>query len=243
MYRLCKHIEINTAYNIHNRTNNRCDKLSQKVYSHIMQRILPPVLFTSLLACALSSASVYANSKTLFRYTNAQGSQVITDAIPPQYASQGYDIINSSGQVISVVPPEPSAEEKAKSQREQAEKQRMAKWDKELLSRYSSTEDIEATKQRRVKDIENSIFSLRLTLKNISETITFYQAEAATNERQGEAVSTDTLNAINRLQKDRTFIEDEIDKKEDKKKQVADNYNKDIARFNEIKPTKQHSYP
>lgn len=221
---------------------NGCDKVGKRVYSHSMHRILTRLLFAGLLASLLAGRDAYANSTTLFRYINAQGSQVITDAIPPQYATKGYEVINSNGQVLRVIPPELSTEEKEKSQRLQAEKQRIEKWDKELLSRYSSVDDIEATQQRRIKGIENSIFSLRLTLKNISETITFYQAEAATKERQGEAVTTDTLSAIDRLQKDRSFIEMEIEKKENNKKAVANNYNKDIQRFKEIKPEKNNPY-
>lgn len=205
----------------------------------MMTRLHASTIFILLLANVLAYTPAYAQSKTLFRYYNDQGSKVISDAIPPKYAVKGYEIINSSGQVIQVIPPEPSAEEKAQFQQEKAEKRRLEKWDKELLSRYSSVDDIEATKLRRVKGIENSIFSLRLTLKNISETIKFYQAEAATHERQGEDISTDTLSSIERLQKDRDFIEAEILRKESSKLQTVNNYNKDIARFKIIKPEKR----
>jgi chromosome segregation ATPase len=183
---------------------------------------------------------VDAQSKTFFRYENEQGSKVMTDAIPPQYAVKGYEVINSSGIVIKVVPPEPSPEEKARIQKEKAEKRRLEKWDKELLSRYSSVNDIESTKSRRITGLENSIFSLRLTLKNISETIKFYQAEAATHERQGEDVSADTLASIERLQNDRDFIEAEISKKDSSKTQVSNDYDKDIVRFKQIKPERKY---
>lgn len=196
---------------------------------------LHTILLTTLLAGLSASISTYADSKSLFRYINDKGSKVISDAIPPQYARKGYEVIGSKGQIIEIVPPEPSAEEKLQIQQEKAEQRRLAKWDKELLSRYSSVNDIEATKLRRIKGIDNSIFSLRLTLKNISETIKFYQAEAATHERQGAEVSSDTLVSIERLQKDRDFMMTEIAKKENYKAQVTHQYDSDMERFTKIK--------
>ncbi len=197
-----------------------------------LKSLLPLTLVLTSLYASLS----LAQGQTLFRYLNEEGRKVISDVIPPEYAIKGYEVIGSKGQVVRVVPPEPSDEEKARIQQAKAEKRRLEKWDKELLSRYSSTRDIEATQSRRVKGIENSIFSLRLTLKNISETIKFYQAEAATHERQGAEVSTDTLASIERLQKDRDFIVDENMKKERYKKKISDQYNNDIERFKQIKP-------
>lgn len=79
---------------------------------------------------------------------------------------------------------------------------------------------------------------MRLTLKNISETIKFYQAEAAKNERQGDEISDDTVSAINRLQKYHNFIQLEIEKKKKGKKIVSDLYNKNIKCFQKIKPEK-----
>jgi hypothetical protein len=197
------------------------------------------LLCTALSITVLCYAfDAHAQSKAFFRYTNDQGSKVITDVIPPRYTSKGYELIDSTGKVIKVVLPELSAEEKARVDTKKAHAQRMAKWDKELLSRYSNVNDIKEMKARRLKDISNSIYSLRLTLKNISTTITHYQAEAAANERQGEEVPKETLSSIARLQNDRSFIEVEIDRKEQRRQQVNGNYDKDIIRFDEIKPVK-----
>jgi hypothetical protein len=195
------------------------------------------LLITIATVCSFSSVSAVAE-KTLFRYTNDQGGKVISDAIPPKYAARGYELIDSKGQLIKLVPPEPTPEEKAQFEKVQAEQRYLEKWDKELLSRYSTLNDIKATKKRRLEGMDNSIYSLRLTLSNISETIKHYQAEAASNERQGEKISDETLSSITRLQKDRDFIEEEIKRKEKIKQEVNDSYDADIKRFGEIKPEK-----
>lgn len=192
-----------------------------------------------IIAMTLSTTVFSAQNSTFFRYINDQGVRVIADSIPPEYTVKGYDIIDSQGQIIKTIPPELNQKEKALRIKQNAEKRRMAEWDKELLARYSTIDDIKATKKRRLKGVDNSIFSLRLTLNNISETIKHYQAEAAANERQGETVSKDTLSSITRLQKDRVFIEDEIKRKKKRREEVATNYDKDIDRFRIIKPAKK----
>lgn len=203
-----------------------------------MKTHLKRFLITCLVCIATTNPHVYAQGKTFFRYTNDQGSQVISDAIEPKYAVRGYDIIDSKGGIIKTVPAELSPEEKIRLKQEKEEQRRIEKWDAELLSRYSTVEDIQATKKRRLEGVSNSIYSLKLTLSNISDTIKHYQAEAAANERQGEQVSEDTLFSISRLQKDRVFFEQEIERKEKHKQELTISYDKDIQRFKIIKPTK-----
>jgi hypothetical protein len=210
--------------------------MGSKNIRHSRIRRLLCIVFSIAVLCHIVNA--HAQSKTFFRYTNDQGGKVITDVIPRQYVSKGYELIDSKGKVIKVVLPELSAEEKARIDTEKTNTRRLAKWDKELLTRYSNTNDIKEAKARRLKDISNSIYSLRLTLKNISKTITSYQAEAAANERRGEDVPKETLSSIARLQKDRSFIQVEIDRKEQTKQQISDSYDNDILRFGEIKPAK-----
>ena len=51
-------------------------------------------------------ASKQQGPQKLYRYRDAKGMVVIDDAVPPQFARNGYEVLNSSGQVIEVVPPE-----------------------------------------------------------------------------------------------------------------------------------------
>lgn len=195
-----------------------------------MKRLSKLSLF-SLIACSIFiSYSAYAEN-SLFRYTNDQGGRVISDSIPPYYAAKGYEIIDSRGTVIKTVPRELSAEEKIIQEQQRKEQARLDKWDKELRSRYRHVDDIKTAKKRRLTDIDNSLDSLRLTLENISETIKNYQAEAASNERQGEAIPKETLSSLSRLQKDRDFIVQETANREKQRQEIISSYEKDIERF------------
>jgi hypothetical protein len=183
------------------------------------------------MCCGLFAQSlVYADS-TLYRYTNDKGGQVMSDAISPYYAAKGYEIINSRGNVIKTIPKALSPEEKARQKKQREEQAKLNAWDQKLRSRYHNLADIESTKKRRLKGIDNSITSLQLTLDNISETVKYYQAEAASNERRGEAVPKDTLSSMVRLQKDRDFIMQEIEQRQKSRKKVVDAFDRDTARF------------
>jgi hypothetical protein len=188
-----------------------------------------PIL--SIVYCSLFVQWPAHASDTLYRYKNDQGGRVISDAISPYYATKGYEVIDSRGNVIKTVPKELSPEEKIRQNKQREEQAKLDAWDEELRSRYHSLEDIESTKKRRLKGVDNSITSLQLTLQNISETVKYYQAEAASNERQGEAVPQGTLSSMARLQKDRDFIEDEIKERQANRKKIVDKFEADIARF------------
>ncbi len=191
---------------------------------------------TDLVLCSLASTVFAAGS--LYRYTNDQGTKVITDVISPQNAAKGYNIIDSRGNVIETVPPELSQAEKERLKNDLAEKESLEKWDKELMARYSNVEDIIAAKERRMSGIKNSVSSLELTLQNIAQTIKHYQAEAAANERQGEKVTPETLSSIERLQNDKECIEQEIKRQKKRRDNTNESYDADIERFRLISSKK-----
>jgi hypothetical protein len=189
------------------------------------------ILILTIANCGLFVPSIAYADNSLYRYTNDSGARVMSDAISPYYAAKGYEIIDSRGNVIKIIPKELSPEEKVRQRKQRKKQATLDAWDQKLRSRYHSLADIEATKKRRLKGVDNSITSLQLTLDNISETVKYYQAEAASNERQGVAVPKDTLSSMARLQKDRDFIEQEIEKRQANRKKIVAMFDRDAARF------------
>ncbi len=190
------------------------------------------IVASTMLANSIASAQ----GKTYFRYINNSGIKVISDSISPKYVVRGYEIIDSNGHVIQVVAPEPSTEEKIRLAEEKTERERLAKWDKRLLLRYSHIDDINDAKGRKLRNIDNDIFNLKLTANNINLEIKQHQAKAANSERLGNAVSEDTLSIIQRLQRDKSLTNDQIQRKQDEKQLVSDNFDKDVERFKIIRP-------
>ena len=85
---------------------------------------------------------------------------VVDYQVPAEYIASGYEVLNGEGMVIKVVPRELTEEEKqaanAQQQLEaeaQPRRRGLRKWDESLLLRYSTVEDIEAARERALRDL------------------------------------------------------------------------------------------
>ena len=81
--------------------------------------------------------------------------------MPAAYAGRGYEVLNAQGVVVEVVPRQLSAEElqnkdlvERLQQDAEVERARLAEWDKFLLLRYSSVEDIDAAQERALRELK-----------------------------------------------------------------------------------------
>lgn len=180
-------------------------------------------------------------SRELYRYYNDEGTMVVDFKVPAEYISRGYEVVNSKGVVIKVVPRElteaeqleQDAQEKLEA-RAQAEQERLRKWDESLLLRYSTVEDIEAARERALRDLRIRVSILKSNKRSLKQQVESYQEQAANMERQGQKVDVARLTAIENLQHeieatDRAII--------DRQKEIADvssAYQKDIERFERL---------
>lgn len=150
------------------------------------------------------SASVMADR--LYRF-EVDGKTVLEDKIPLQYKKLGYEILNSSGVVIKKVPPAPTAVELAAMKRKKAaqdrRKQRIKdrkKKDVELLRLYSSLEDIERSRQRKIADIDNYVILQSKRIESLTAQLDKAEQKAANLERNGREVPVEIRLEIAQLQ-------------------------------------------
>ena len=165
-----------------------------------------------------SSMISWGQDEVFYRYKNEQGVRVISSQIPAKYISKGYDVISQEGKLIQRVAPEPSAQEKEKIQKQRAEQQQLAKWDAELLRRYSHPDDIKDAKQRKLAQNRNDLGIIRRNIEKIEEEINQYQGRAAADERAGREISKDTLAVIEQLKRQQAKEEEKEKKKTGRKK-------------------------
>lgn len=174
----------------------------------------------------------------LYRYTNDRGNVVIDYRVPNKYAGAGYEVLNEQGVVVAVVPREPTAEEKAnksvqqKLEREaKAEQERLREWDESLLLRYSTIADIEAARERSLRDLRIRVSILKSNKRSLKGQVETYQAQAADMERRGQEVDLARLKVIESLQKDIETANRAIADREREVAEVAASYEADIERF------------
>lgn len=171
----------------------------------------------------------------MYRYTNAEGNTVVGYQVPPEFVANGYEILSPKGTLLSVVPKMlDEAERETEAQREREvedERQRLRKWDQQLLLRYSTVEDIEAARDRELRDLRIRVNILKGKLRSLKQQVENYQARAADQERQGGEVAAEFLTAIADLQAEIGATERAINDRQQEIAAVEGGYQKDLERF------------
>lgn len=181
-------------------------------------------------------------SKLLYRYYDDKGVPNIDHRVPPEFAKNGYTVMRQDGTVIEVVPRQLTAEEmkdqgsaEARRRAAEAEAKRLQEWDESLLRRYSTTADIEAARDRAMRDFEVRINILRSNLMSVKGQIEREQAKAADIERRGAQVPAETTQAIASLRREISDTEDSIAQNQREQKEARASYQRDIERFTTLK--------
>ncbi len=177
-----------------------------------------------------------AADKLYYRYTNSEGVRVIRHSIPPEYAQKGYEVVTVSGKLIKRVAPAVDADTAAKQAMERQRQAQLDEWDTLLKRRYSSVADIEAAKQRKLSVIDNSVAILRTNINSLQSQIVAQQSQAANIERKGRKVPEKLLQNIVNLQTEQRETEQLLLLRREEHRQAAEKFDRDIARFELIKP-------
>jgi hypothetical protein len=171
----------------------------------------------------------------MYRYTNNKGVMVTGSTISPEYARKGYQIVNLSGTVLETVPAEPTPEERALLEQQNKDKLsevQQHEVDKLLLLRYSSMEELQSSKERKLAEIETKIKLLQGNVSGINQQLQFEQQNAAQFERSGKPVPQATLDKLASLQKElKNVQEQQVSRKQELEAETA-RFDKEIERFN-----------
>lgn len=193
---------------------------------------------TLLMLVLISSVQVAWAGEALYRYRSDSGVVVIDDHVPPQFVKNGYEILNSLGQVVEEVPRQMSAEElrnlsseEAQKRKEKMDKEKQQALDHSLLMRYSDVHDIEAARNRSVKDLEIRVSILRGNILGTKSQVERQQARAADIERQGNKVPDNLLENIKQLQQEIELAELAVTARRQEIDEVKLEYQKEIERL------------
>lgn len=201
-------------------------------------RVLAPALLAALL-CAPSALA----EDTFFRYENAEGVTVIDDHVPPQFAHKGYQVLNAAGRVVEVIPRALTESERKQTnnsviqaQLRREEQERQARYDDMLLARYSTIEDIEAARKRRLDEIKVRINLLKGNIANQKQQLEARQEEAATLERGGQPVPKDLTGTIESLRAEIGVADQQIVRFRSELAATDLRFNMDVERFHILRP-------
>ena len=172
--------------------------------------------------------------KVFYRYTNAAGAKVMHHSLPPEASQNGYEIVSLSGVVLKVVPRALTGEEAAKAAEQKAEQQELDEWDAALLRRYSTVEDIEAAKQRKLADLEANMAILISNLNTVQGQVRNEYSKGASFERRGQPVPQAIYDSLASLKQELEDTREKYIQREWEYEDIAEKFELDKERFSLI---------
>lgn len=196
------------------------------------------ILLVSWFALVFSTSAM---GTTYFKITNASGSTELKETITPEEARKGYAIVSEHGRVLEVIAPELTAEQFAalseseqKARLDQEHKEREAQYDLSLLLKYSSVDDLEAERRRKLAEFDINISILKGNLTVLRENAERQRARAAAIERDGREVPDKLQEHIQEIEGEMTETLESIVAREKEKAAVSNHYDTDGARLHNL---------
>jgi len=172
-----------------------------------------------------------AQAVEYYRYVDDNGITVISrQGVPPNYIGKGYDVLNERGRVIRTIPRAPTAEEHQRMQ----EAKQQAQYDRHLLRLYSTPEDVERARDRKLVEIDGLIALVRGNLHSVTSNKAQLLSKAANMERSGKKIPADVLQEIDKYEKTEAKYLRDIEQYTEQKAGVERNFAQDKQRIMQL---------
>ncbi len=173
----------------------------------------------------------------MYRYVDKSGQMVISNTVPQEASTRGYDILNAQGRVIETVAPAPTeadlAERAARKAREKTAQKQLLN-DTKLLRRYSHPDDVVRAMHRKLNEMQSLSQLKQGNISVIVNQLNEEQSRAADMERSGREIPEAALSKIDRLQSQVRDIEREIAIQNSEVELLRKQFIRDIRRLEEI---------
>jgi Domain of unknown function (DUF4124) len=198
-------------------------------------------------AGALLAASLFAattppanNGRVLYKWVDSDGVIHYGDRIPPEYANQEQHIINSRGIEIGHLDAQKSPEQMAIEDQKNLDAQQRLNRDKNLLSTYSSVQEIERLRDQRLTLLADQIKVTSQFLENLDARMKKLRADSLRfrpyNADPKAAPMTDQVaEDLVRLTLDIHTQEQNLRQKRSEVSTLSIQFESDIDRFKELK--------
>lgn len=193
---------------------------------------------------AVMALFVFANASAgtkLYKWVDKNGVTHYGSSIPPEYAAQASQQLNSQGEVISTQSAQKTPEQLAAEAQSQQQAQQQAKaevaakaHDKVLLDTYTSVADMERDRDSKLSAIDAQINVLNGSIGSTENTLADYQDRASELTGKNKPVPADLQKAIDSTKQQLIENQQELLKQQQIRQQMQDQFVKDIARYKEL---------
>ena len=180
-------------------------------------------------------------STKLYKWVDKDGVTHYGSSVPPEYANQQSEQLNSQGQVIKTqdavkTPAQLAAEAEVQHQADmQAQAVAAAKaHDKVLLDTYTSVADIERDRDSKLSAIDAQLTVLNGSINGVENTLAEYQGRVTELAGKDKPIPADLQKRIDITKQQLIENQQELLKQEQHKQQMQDQFAKDIVRYKEL---------
>ena len=211
----------------------------------MLSRATRPLLAVLLGAAALLAAAAYAapsSSKQggiAYKWVDEQGVVHYGDHIPPQYAQQDREVLNSQGVPVGHVEAAQTPEQTAAAALKKAEVFKQRQHDSFLISTYTSVKDIEALRDVRLDQLqgqrtaaEQYVESLRSRLGSLQVRAVSFQPYSANPDarRMPDDLAENLVRTLNEVRVQSAALA----AKSEEEKTLRAQFDADIQRYREL---------
>ncbi len=199
--------------------------------------------FFKLVALTMLVTMTYpAQAKLIKCWQNNVGVRACGSSVPPEYSQSRIEYINERGLVVKVVeaaktPAELAADrERIRILKEQEDRRKeQARLDSILLNTYTTERDLILARENNLKAAQGQIDiaggNLKLLLSNFDE----LQKQAANFERAGNKPPKQLIEKLDNARELVRIKKIHIESKETGKKDMLERFDRDLARFKQLK--------
>jgi uncharacterized protein DUF4124 len=206
-----------------------------------MRKLLRALSLLLALACVTGSAWAQSGDKGVaYRWVDEHGVVHYGDSIPPKYARNSREILNSQGVAIGHVDAEKTPAQLAAETRAHERQTAQRQHDYFLLSTYTSVKDIQSLRDERLSQIEAQQTAARQYVQSLQSRLDSLQTHAQQfkpyNSRPNAPRMPDDLaqELVHTLSEVR-LQNQAIDARSQQEDQVRAQFQSDIERFEELK--------
>lgn len=200
------------------------------------------MITAALCLCAATQVS----AGRIVCWTNSDGVRECGNAVPPEYAQGSTERKSRQGITLertrrARTPEELAAarRERAQMEKEEAERQRIerekAQYDRVLLATFTTEQDLKLTRDGKIAAIDSRIRHGRQIEEKLEQSLAELEADAAKMERRGKQVSEQLQRNINEVRAQLRENSEDIQRREQDKVQLNDQFSADLQRYRELK--------
>jgi hypothetical protein len=191
-----------------------------------------------------------ASAAKLYRWVDQDGNVHFSDQVPPEAMQGAHSQLNKQGMTVEKQGAVKSAEQKAREEeleRLRKEQQQLVAEqqarDKALLRTFRTEDDIILTRNGKLAAVDSQIQLTQSNIKRLKRTLASMQANAAKLEKQGRKLSKKHRENIAETQRQIEHSYAAILRREQEKQQIVAAYDRDLARFRQLRNLNEEKAP